>query len=118
MRNSIAALSPGIKVKVDFLRDGKNRTVTVTIGERNKINMDKLSKASVDKKTDAESMTHRKIGITVTNINERTAKKYGISASKKGIIIVGIDQSFTDARATLKEGDIIKEIQDKRRRNE
>ena len=50
------------------------------------------------------------MGVKVTDINESARKKYDISAASKGVVIVGVDQSFTDARAALKEGDIITEI--------
>lgn len=109
LRNKIAALDPGSKVPVVVLRDGKKKRCTLTIGERNKKNVEQLSHSSSKDKS-KKTKTVSKIGIEVTDINAASAKKYGISPSEKGVIIVGIDQSFTDARAGLKVGDIIKEI--------
>jgi serine protease Do len=111
LRNKIAAILPGTDVPVGLMRDGKKLTVNVTIGERKQENVDKLTKSSsTDESSDESTKLHRKLGIQVSEINQTTRKKYDLSLSAKGVVVIGIDQSFTDARAGLKEGDVIKEV--------
>ena len=73
------------------------------MGEREDDGDSRAPKVALEKKArDERRSLHRNIGILVTDINQSTRKKYGISAQGTGVIVVGVDQSFTDARAGLK----------------
>jgi serine protease Do len=111
LRNRIAAVKPGTRIPVELLRNNKKHSLEITVSERTPKNMERLSKAASKDESSNESMkTDRKMGISVGEINNENAEKYGIPASEKGVVITAIDQSFTDARAGLKEGDVIKEV--------
>jgi len=110
LRNAVAEVAPSTKVPVEILRNGKKMTLEVVVGDRDKgmkAHEKKSGKKAADK--DAGKKEHR-FGIEVSGMSAELSKKYGISASEKGVVVTGIDQSFTDARAQLKTGDVIEEV--------
>lgn len=99
LRNLVAATSPGQKIKVKVIRDGKPLLHTLTIEE---LPADpQIASAS------QASNTFR--GISVGELSDEIFKKSGITKNIKGVVVRSIDET-SPALGRLKEGDIITEI--------
>lgn len=93
----IAEIKPGTKADMTVVRDGKERTVEVKIGE-------KLE--SEPEKPEAASGTE--LGLGVTDMTPRIARQYGYS-STEGLVITEIKPNSEAERKGLKMGDLILE---------
>jgi len=95
LRNTIAMVTPGTKVKLLIHRDGKEKTVTVKIAE--------LS----DTQTLADtSKLDQKLGLTVENLSEEASRYYGLR-SNAGVIVSDVNPNSNAYREGIRPGMII-----------
>jgi serine protease Do len=109
--NDISARRVGSTVKIGYLRDGKQQTANVAIGDRAKTYADIAGNNDEDDNNPQESDAGQgKLGITVSTIPPQVAQKTGIS---KGVIVTSVRPgSFAD-EINLSKGLIITEINKK-----
>jgi serine protease Do len=100
LTKTIAALEVGKNTSIKLLRDGKEKTVTVTIAKRG----------------DSESLAQRKpedserLGIRIAEATPETAKRFGHSETEKGVLVVGVEPGSKAAQAGVRQGDLVKEV--------
>ena len=99
----VAAKLPGADVSVKLLRDGKEKVVTVKLGERPAKN--DLAKADAAKE-DPDVLD----GVTVADIDADARKKYNIPESAKGVVVTQIEVESACYAQGIREGDVIHEI--------
>jgi serine protease Do len=104
----ISARKVGSSVKLGYLREGKQTTANVVIGDRAKTYSDLAGNNDDDDNTPQESDAGQsKLGITVSAIPPTVAQKTGLS---KGVIVTSVRPgSFAD-EINLVKGTIITEI--------
>ena len=109
--NDISARHIGTSVKLGYLRDGKQNTATVTIGDRAKTYADLAGGDNDDNAAPQESDAGQgKLGITVSAIPPAVATKTGI---KTGVMVTSVRPgSFAD-EINLTKGTVITEINKK-----
>ncbi|QHS51138.1 trypsin-like peptidase domain-containing protein [Edaphobacter sp. 12200R-103] len=109
--NDISGRKVGSTVKLGYLRDGKQGTADVTIGDRAKTYADLMGDNGDDDNSPQESDAGQtKLGITVAAIPASVAQKTGIS---RGVIVMSVRPgSFAD-EIGLGKGAIITEINKK-----
>jgi serine protease Do len=109
--NDISARKVGSSVKLGYLRDGKQGTADVTIGDRAKTYADLMGDNGEEENSPQESDAGQtKLGITVATIPPSVAQKTGIS---HGVIVMSVRPgSFAD-EIGLGKGAIITEINKK-----
>jgi serine protease Do len=109
--NDISARKVGSTVKIGYLREGKEQTANVAIGDRAKTYADIAGNQDEDDNSPQESDAGQsKLGITVSTIPASVAQKTGIS---KGVIVTNVRPgSFAD-EINLAKGTIITEINKK-----
>jgi serine protease Do len=96
----VAQTPVGSEVKIVLMRDGKQKTIPVTIGAL---------------KEDGETAETRErdqgleFGLSVQEITPEMAESLGLEG-KKGLIIANVEPNSTAAEAGLRRGDIILEI--------
>ncbi len=111
LRNTVADLSPDKAVPVVIIRNGKEQTLSITPRERNEKEIAALSRPESKKAEEAASPEKEKrLGFSVANITVELRKKYGIDEKTRGVVIETVDQMLADARAGLKEGDVIEQV--------
>jgi len=96
----VAQFMPGTKVNLLIMRNGKEKTITVKLGE--------LPEKQKTTKVVGQA-NEIDFGMEVSNLTPDLAKKFGYQKSK-GIVITSIDPYGPAAKKGLKEGDLIREV--------
>ncbi len=101
LRNQISQTKPGTEVELLVLRDGKQRTVSVVLGQL---------ESSVEVAAD-EIPTKRtaRLGLEVQNLNPDLAEKLGYGG-EEGVIISHVVRGSPAERKGLRGGDLIVEV--------
>ena len=103
LRNIVAATAPGTKADVVVLRDGKEKTIRVTVGTLT------AEKGETSAEESGEAEVTSSIGITVAPLTADKAKELGYE-KEEGVLITEVEDDSPAARAELRPGDLIMEI--------
>jgi S1-C subfamily serine protease len=96
----IANTPVGTQTSVDLIRDGKPKTLTVTLAKRDD-----------DEKTLAtQSRDNDELGIEVTDLDSDIARRFGIESKENGVLVTDVKDDSLAREADVRPGDIIKEI--------
>jgi serine protease Do len=98
--NKVARLKPGQRVEVVVLRDGKRKTLYVTLGERP--SEEQMARRQIQKED--------KLGLAVQEITPELAKELGLK-EPTGVLISEVKPGSPASEAGLRRGDIIHEIE-------
>ena len=103
LRNLVAATAPGAKADIVVIRDGKEKTFRVTVGTLT------AEKGSASAEETGETEVTSSIGITVAPLTADKAKELGYE-KEEGVLITEVEDNSPAARAELRPGDLITEI--------
>lgn len=98
-RNRVALTAPGSKIELTILRDGKRKTVEVTIG--------KLAKGQ--HLTEAASERAEDIGLTVQTLTPQLAEQFDATVGE-GVIVTEVRPGSVAAMAGIRQGTIILQV--------
>jgi serine protease Do len=98
LRNMVAEAAPGTKVDFTILRDGKEQTITVTLGE--------LKERRVVKKTEYNNVLK---GITVQELTPSLRDRMNLPENLNGVVITGISPD-SPTQGLLQQNDVIQEV--------
>ncbi|MGD8366565.1 MAG: DegQ family serine endoprotease [Desulfobacterales bacterium] len=101
LTGTIASLPVGSTAKIVVLRDGKEKTINVTIAKREDERV-----ATMDRKGPKEDSA---LGIRVSEITPEISRRFNLE-DEEGIIVVDVSQGSKADEAGLEPGDIIKEV--------
>jgi len=104
----IADIPVGEKIAVEFMRDGKRKTVSVTIAKRDDTTISRKGEAGQPEKTP--------LGITVTDITDDISRRLDLT-TREGVFISEVVRGSKGDMAGLNVGDVIIEINHKKIRN-
>ena len=96
----VAATPVGEEVELKILRNGKEKQLTVSVGEL-------VDDDSFHAKTDA--MSKGKWGLQLHDLDEKVAAQLRVDA-QEGVAIVGVEPGSAAAEAGLRKGDLIIEV--------
>jgi serine protease Do len=102
LRMNVSLMQPGTTVTVKVLRDGQARDFSVRLAEL------PTEQARAEKRSDDVETAME--GVSVENLNARTARELGLPASAAGVVVTEIDPSSHAARSGLQQGDVIQEV--------
>ncbi|MEW6253299.1 MAG: DegQ family serine endoprotease [Planctomycetota bacterium] len=102
LRNMIAAMEPGTKVKLRLLRNGKERDVTVVVGKR---------EGNVMARSGARGEESEALGLRVSDLTAVQAERLGLERGIEGVLVTEVEQAGIAAESGLRPGDVILEVQ-------
>ena len=113
----VANITPGTRVPIELIRDGRRLTVNATIGKRPS-NEELMQQQMFDPDAEDEEMTEEpsgvieeKLGIQVLSMTADIARQLGVESDTQGVVIGAVDRNSNAARKGLRRGDIILEVQ-------
>ena len=108
LKNQVSAFSPGTTLKLEILRDGKAESIAATTAERpgskrgGRGFADRLKNDSND-----EGVLN---GVAVEDLDRNGRRELNVPAKLQGALITQVEPTSASARAGLKPGDVILEI--------
>ena len=111
----VANVKPGTTIPIKLIRDGKERTIRVTVGKRpsaEQIAQSQMFGADEDENAmdaplDQGEFLAEKLGLGVVAINPAIARQLGVATDMKGLAIAGVVQGSDAARKGVQRRDII-----------
>lgn len=104
LRWEVARTRPGTSVPVQVIRNGRSRSLTVNVQE---LDGDRVALAESDQGTrDDETL----VGVAVSDIDGQARRSWSIPNSVQGVLVVEVEPGSAAARAGLRAGDVILEI--------
>ncbi len=103
---------PGTSVPVKVLRNGKELTFTVKLGELEPERLARAGRSSGGLRR--ESAVDPLDGVTVDDLDSRSRSRLGIPSNVRGALVVEVDPDCPAAEAGLRPGDVILEINRRR----
>src|SRR6266545_323579 len=108
LKLAVGRLAPGDKVAVKVLRDGKEKSFTVTLKEMPELKLASANGGSDENDSDALN------GVAVGEIDSAARSRFNIPDNVKGALIKDVDPDSASYDAGLRPGDVIQEIDHKR----
>jgi serine protease Do len=100
--SKIVANTPvGKKARIDFIRDGKSKSVRVVLSKRT----DEKEQAGL-----RPSQKGDEIGLMVHDLTPDIAGRFGLDEGDSGVLVVRVKSGSRADKAGIKHGDIIKEV--------
>ena len=102
----VAETEVGKPVKVLVWRDGKDKELSVSVGEL------KDNKKIVSAGTDApaKEMNVFELGLTLTAINDKVRQRFKLKEDTKGVVITNVDDKGPTSQKEIRPGDVITEV--------
>ncbi len=103
LATAIAGIKAGEKAKLKVWRDGKERSLTVTIGKQP---ADQMADAGGDAAND------EKVGLALAPLTPELRNRLGIEGPAKGVVVADVASGSKAAESGVHEGDVIIRIGD------
>jgi serine protease Do len=108
---AISRLAPGTEVTVQYVRDGKKATVKAKLGRQ--ATQELAGGNSADNGKDEGVLN----GVGVSDLTAEARAQLHVPADLKGALVTQVDADSASARAGLREGDVILELDRKKTAN-
>ena len=102
----VAETEVGKPVEVIVWRDGKDKELTVSVGELK----DNKKIVSGKGEAPAKEMSIYELGLTLTVINDKVRRRFKLKKDAKGVVITKVDDQGPTFQKEIRPGDVIKEV--------
>jgi serine protease Do len=101
LKNTVAMLGPGAKAKVEIVREGKRRTLNVTLGEK---------KDEAEQAAEKSAETSVLSGLTLRDLSDELRTRLQVPQRLEGVLVTEVESGSIAEAAQLHEGDIITHV--------
>jgi serine protease Do len=108
LTNEIAAIAPGQETKIEVLRDGKLKSFSIKLGERER--GESLARLGPSRE-EAEEKTS--LGLSLAPLTPERARRIGVEENLRGLVVVQVDPAGPTS-GFVRPGDVILEVNRKR----
>src|SRR5438477_1606043 len=109
LRLMIGSMAPGTKAQIEVNREGQTKTFDIQLAEMPPNAADEGAETSSDETTQPEKTTVFG-GVAITNITDDIRSALSLPKDIQGAAIAEIDPDSPAAKAGLREGDVIQEV--------
>ncbi len=106
LTRSIAALAPGDKASVKILREGSEKIVNVTLGERE----GDTQVAEVIGTTENDDSLAKDLGLRVSELNTAMRQQFRVPEDVNGVVVTGVKPDSVSETAGLRAGVVILQV--------
>jgi len=112
----VANITPGSRIAIDLIRDGRPRTVTAVVSKRpseeelarqQMFDPDTAPPGDDSRGADSSGVVEKSLGIQVIPLTPQIARQLGMPEGTQGVVIAGVDPSSDAGAKGLQRGDII-----------
>jgi serine protease Do len=107
LTRDVGAIPPGNKVKLDYIREGKQRSVEVAVAPRPD---EKEEVASASNSGGSETRSSDPLGLTVEDLTPQLARRAGVDATTKGAVVIDVATDSAASNAGIEPGDVVVEV--------
>ena len=101
----VASLPPGERIRVKVLREGRERTVNVTLGKRDG-DPETVADASAN---DNDSLAEG-VGVRVAELSDALRQRYRVPDEVQGVVVTGVRPNSAAQEAGLRPGAVILQV--------
>ena len=112
LRNVISSSRPGDRRKLKVIRDGKEKTITVKLGEL----QPEETQAARDDDRDEETTVQSRTGFAVADLDSWEAQRFDVQV-EDGVLVTVVNSHSKAARGGIRPGDVVVKIDDRKIRN-
>ena len=109
LRLMIGSMAPGTKVQVELNRDGQKKTSDLQLAEMPAGAAEEGAEASTEENAQPEKTTVFG-GVAITSITDDIRAALNLPKDIQGAVIADVDAESAAAKAGLREGDVIQEV--------
>ncbi|HUR44955.1 MAG TPA: Do family serine endopeptidase [Candidatus Saccharimonadales bacterium] len=106
LRLKISQTSPGTKINMKVLRDGKPQNVIATLGALPEQEVASAKSRETPQKPKTEGL----VGIEVTDLTARARRQLDLPSDLKGALVVNVDQDSVAFENGIRPGDVILDV--------
>ena len=103
----VSSKAPGTKVHLGLVREGRDSSVTVTLGDRNAENVAENTRGG------RPGESHGKIGLSVQPLTPQARQMAGVDGKVEGLLVTAVKEVSPAADAQIREGDVITQVNGK-----
>lgn len=107
LSDAVAAAAIGSKAAVKIIRDGKSKTLSVTVSERPE---PKKPRAPIARKGNVGTKAPHNLGFQVSDLNDALRSEFDLAPDVKKPVIVGVEKNSPAAVGGLLPGDVILDV--------
>ena len=107
LTRDVGAIPPGNKIKLDYIREGKQHSVEVTVAPRPD---EKDEVASASSSGGNEARSSDPLGLTVEDLTPQLARRAGVDATTKGAVVIDVATDSPASNAGIEPGDVVVEV--------
>jgi serine protease Do len=108
LTRDVGAVPPGNAVKLDYVRDGKPRTIDVKVAGRPEEQSD--TTVSKEGPGGGEQKNVDPLGLTVENLTPELARRARVDAGSKGAVVTDVATDSPAGVAGIEPGDVVVEV--------